>query len=330
MPLFLPSIWICLFFLFMSLCVPHVCWCLWRPVEDILSPGPRVRGSGELPDLVWGADLRSSGRMPLLTLSHRSSPHLNICKIFYFIFIYFPQVPFILLWLKYFVDVLVNSRKQKHRVRAESSIHHPIKPGLYKYISKSKIICESFLSWNLYSFPDLTSLWAAVLPPRVILSLLILSNIFCIIQQSYEKNWWMKSFELKFNLQRKLVYFLEFCSESLHTLIKTEGVSRIKLNSNLIHMDEKRNIHNGMPLKIGILKNYKNDRNNINVVRRNEEKKLFFLLGLDINLSFSKGLLWSPPSKHILSLLSAYTFVCLFAYLSTFIVKLLVSLNRTF
>lgn len=101
----------------------------------------------------------------------------------------------------------------------------------------------------------------------------------------------MKSFELKFNLQRKLVYFLEFCSESLHTLIKTEGVSRIKLNSNLIHMDEKRNIHNGMPLKIGILKNYKNDRTNINVVRRNEEKKLFFLLGLDINLSFSKGLL---------------------------------------
>lgn len=101
----------------------------------------------------------------------------------------------------------------------------------------------------------------------------------------------MKSVELKFNLQRKLVNFLEFLSESLHTLIKTEGANRTKLNSNLIHMDEKGNIHKGMPLKIRILKNYKNDRTNINVVRRNEERKLFFLLGLDKNLSFSKGLL---------------------------------------
>lgn len=56
-------------------------------------------------------------------------------------------------------------------------------------------------------------------------------------------------------------------------------------------MDEKGNIHKGMPLKIRILENYKNDRTNINVVRRNEERKLFFLLGLDKNLSFSKGLL---------------------------------------
>lgn len=91
--LFLPSIWTCLFlffFIFMSVCVPHVCWCPWKPEEKILSSGPRVTGSDELPDLVLGADLGSSGRMPLLTLSHCLRPHLNICKIFYPSFIYFP------------------------------------------------------------------------------------------------------------------------------------------------------------------------------------------------------------------------------------------------
>lgn len=56
-------------------------------------------------------------------------------------------------------------------------------------------------------------------------------------------------------------------------------------------MDEKRNIHKGMPLKIRTLKNYKNDRINTNVVRRNKEKKLLFPFGPDINLNFSKGLL---------------------------------------
>lgn len=87
---------------------------------------------------------------------------------------------------------------------------------------------------------------------------------------------WMKSLELKFNLQRKLVNFLEFPSKSLRTLIKTEGPNRTELNSNLIHMDEKRNINKGMPLKIRILKKYKIDRTDINIPRRNGVRKLFF------------------------------------------------------
>lgn len=60
-------------------------------------------------------------------------------------------------------------------------------------------------------------------------------------------------------------------------MIKTEGANRTELNSNLIHMDEKRNIHKGMLLKIRILKKYKNDKTNINIVRKNGVRKLFFL-----------------------------------------------------
>lgn len=63
-------------------------------------------------------------------------------------------------------------------------------------------------------------------------------------------------------------------------------------------MDEKRNIHKGMPLKIRILKNYKNDRINTNIVRKNKEKKLLFLFGPDINLNFSKVSFDYPIQTH--------------------------------
>lgn len=42
-------------------------------------------------------------------------------------------------------------------------------------------------------------------------------------------------------------------------------------------MDEKRNIHKGMLLKIRILKKYKNDKTNINIVRKNGVKAFLSL-----------------------------------------------------
>jgi hypothetical protein len=37
----------------MYVCIPHACWCLWRPEEGARSPGPGVTDGCELPHEFW-------------------------------------------------------------------------------------------------------------------------------------------------------------------------------------------------------------------------------------------------------------------------------------